>query len=1420
MIKFRGDTLLFSIRLSAQVEGYAWLRTNIGQAGTTRASVIRHVEEEIPPLGSEWFDIPMRRVDETRFQATLPLAQVGHFEAKCFFMEAGAVRPTWPEGPNVVVNVEPADTCCANIVYNVFVRQFGPNRSGQNKPTSEEAACVRRLDNREYSVIPRSGTFRDLIRELDFIIGHLGCRILQLLPIHPTPTTYGRMGRFGSPYAALNFTGVDPALAEFDPTKTPLEQFTELVDAVHARHGKIILDIAVNHMGWAANLHETHPHWLVRSENGEIQVPGAWGVKWMDLTSLDYSRKDLWQYIARVFLVWCRRGVDGFRCDAGYMIPVPTWTYIVALVRQQFPDTIFFLEGLGGKISVTRDILNRANFNWAYSELFQNYDRDQISQYLPGAIDISERDGLTIHFAETHDNNRLAARSTDYARMRTALCALTSPQGAFGFTNGVEWFAADKIDVHESPSLNWGASPNQVDFIRRLAILLKNHPVFFDAVDLRLIQTGGGNQIVLLRHHRPTGKKLLIVVNLDPERPVASSWNQLPDMPVDGYVDLLTGEEVAVDTADGVSRCRLAPAGVYCLSPDRRDLDLLNVSGQGLLLPDRLLRQRARAKAMAVYCYYHGTGDVVAVDFDAAAEQLLADPVEYCRSMNPVNGESRVAVWQWPHDLKREVMVAPAHFLMVRAEAPFRAVLMDKVNGDEETAAFEESLPGRDGAWFALFSPLAVPARSRRRTLDLSVYAEGGHRHQRAPVRFLAGDDTVTVQTVYNRYDVIEFDPLLLCTNYLGGMLRAHAHWGKLDSKYDALLAANLNPDFPEDRWIMLTRCRAWTVYQGYSQEICFDCLDTFEAADGRGFWRYKIPTGQGERIDVTVTAGMDRHDNRVYLYFSRAALNGLTGGLDDNIAIQLILRPDIEDRNFHYTTKAYTGPEHIWPNAVHQEAGAFVFAPDPARQLRVSVDVGKFIREPEWHYMVRHPLDADRGMDWASDLFSPGYFSIFLKGGETARLTAVVNGRTGRPTVKKFDQPNLIRTKPVDPGQTPSLPAVLTANLGQYVVKRGDLKSIIAGYPWFLDWGRDSLIAVRGLIAAGMMADARAVLKQFGQFEHDGTLPNMIAGNDARNRDTSDAPLWFFTACADLVRAEASSAFLDEECGGRSIHEILRSIAAAYIRGTYNGIHVDHETGLVFSPKHFTWMDTDFPACTPRQGYGVEIQALWQDALMFLDQIEGRGNSQWRDLAERVRQSVMELFVLETGYLSDCLHAVPGQSARQARADDALRPNQLLAITLGLLRDASLCRQILAACQTLLVPGAIRSLADRPVRHPIAVELNGRPLNDPYHPYQGRYRGDEDTSRKPAYHNGTAWTWMYPLYCEAWVETYGPSGAGTARALLTAGLDLIVRGCSGHLPEIVDGDFPHTPRGCDAQAWGMSELVRVWNKLQRAGLT
>jgi predicted glycogen debranching enzyme len=397
--------------------------------------------------------------------------------------------------------------------------------------------------------------------------------------------------------------------------------------------------------------------------------------------------------------------------------------------------------------------------------------------------------------------------------------------------------------------------------------------------------------------------------------------------------------------------------------------------------------------------------------------------------------------------------------------------------------------------------------------------------------------------------------------------------------------------------------------------------------------------------------------------------------------------------------------------------------------------------------------------------------------------------------------------------GLTPA--EVLEKALGHYVVRRGRLKTVIAGYPWFLDWGRDSLIFARGLIAARRFEETRAVLKLFGQYEDRGSLPNMIRGSDAGNRDTSDAPLWFAVVCAELAAAEGGEGFLKSDCGGRTVRQVLGSIVHAYMAGTPNGVKMDPDSGLIFSPSHFTWMDTNFPAGSPRQGYPVEIQVFWHAALAFLSRIDKKESRRWAALAARVRQSLVTLFWQPSlGCLSDCLHAAPGQPARTATADDHILSNQLFAITLGAVDAYEHRRQILSACEELLIPGAIRSLADRPVSHPLPVHFRGNLLNDPHRPYWGHYTGDEDTRRKPAYHNGTAWTWPFPSYCEAWAMTYGEAGRQTALAWLTSSIRLVETGCLGHLPEVLDGDTPHTSRGCDAQAWGASEWVRVWVKL------
>ena len=344
-----------------------------------------------------------------------------------------------------------------------------------------------------------------------------------------------------------------------------------------------------------------------------------------------------------------------------------------------------------------------------------------------------------------------------------------------------------------------------------------------------------------------------------------------------------------------------------------------------------------------------------------------------------------------------------------------------------------------------------------------------------------------------------------------------------------------------------------------------------------------------------------------------------------------------------------------------------------------------------------------------------------------------------------------------------------------------------------------------------------KKILIQFARFEENGTIPNMISGNNAANRDTSDAPLWLFTAAADLCRAEGNTDFLETPVReGQNFKQVLERLAEGLIRGTANGISVDPESFLVFSPPHFTWMDTNYPAGTPREGYPIEIQALWFAALNFLAEVTG--SALWQERAAQVRHSILKYFKLPgKNYLSDCLHCSRGVPAAKAVADDHLRSNQLLAITLGAVKDKKQAAGILDACTALLIPGAIRSLADQKTEYALPVYgADGRCLNDPNRPYFGTYEGDEDTRRKPAYHNGTAWTWPFPSFPEAYYMVYGEDGKKTARAYLASMVSLMDNGCVAQLPEIVDGNAPHKPRGCDAQAWGMSEFYRVWKLLHR----
>ena len=350
-------------------------------------------------------------------------------------------------------------------------------------------------------------------------------------------------------------------------------------------------------------------------------------------------------------------------------------------------------------------------------------------------------------------------------------------------------------------------------------------------------------------------------------------------------------------------------------------------------------------------------------------------------------------------------------------------------------------------------------------------------------------------------------------------------------------------------------------------------------------------------------------------------------------------------------------------------------------------------------------------------------------------------------------------------------------------------------------------------------MEEVKQILLTFAKFEQNGTLPNTIHGHDVSNRDTSDAPLWFAVVCEDL----ADPKFFDQRVDDRrTIRDVLTSIAENYAKGTPNGIRMDAGSALIFSPSHFTWMDTNFPAGTPREGYPVEIQALWIRLLRLLEKISAPSDQpKWRDLAVRALASFEKWFWLpDQGWFADVLLARPGLPARDATVSDALRSNCLFAVSLGLATGDHAKRCVAAAQKYLVVPGALRTLAPLRVATPLPIYRDGHLINNPPEPYWPRYEGDEDTRRKPAYHNGTAWTWTFPSFCEALARAwdYSPEAVAAAKSYLGSAERLLNEGCLGQLPEILDGDAPHTQRGCDAQAWGVTETLRVWKLLAKIG--
>jgi predicted glycogen debranching enzyme len=1445
VLRFVGDRLRFSLRVPpALAKGArAILRTNLGKADRLREEVIATHAGKDPFSIAFWRDVPLQPQPTGEWTVEMPLTDVGFYRAKAYLVTA-AGRQVWPDGADAGVSVHPSDYRAANTIYCAFTRLFGESRSARVTQDMAWEQHLQDLDRRGYTVIPPSGKLRDLIGQLPHIFDTLGCRILQLLPVNPTPSTFARFGRFGSPYACLDLTAIDPALVEFDRRTNGIGQFRELTDAVHCRDGRVFLDMVINHTGWGSALFEEHPEWFLRRPDGTFASPGAWGVTWEDLVELNPNYVALWEEMARAFLTWCRRGVDGFRCDAGYKVPVRVWQYIEARVRQEFPQTIFLLEGLGGTLEATESLLTEGGMQWAYSELFQNFGPN-VARYLDYSHRQSARVGLYVNYSETHDNERLAVNGRAWSLMRNRLCALTGVSGGFGFTAGVEWLAAEKINVHTSSGLSWGNPDNLLAELAQLNRLVAAHPCFFDGAVLTRLSRDDSPVYALRRDSAEGLDHVLALVNMD--------HRQSQTVTLDGgkcaglgplQYDLLGQKPPPFRIAGPNIIFDLEPGAAFCLASTPKPIGLAG---------DDYHRARAQsAWAIAALSKVLLPEEIGTCDWLGLAARVEANPRDFLAALSYLDriqaradlfgalddaGGKFPQVVEWSLiDIHRVTPVPPGHWLLLRDDRRFRATL--DCGGSQRHA---EAIAVRDG-FAACFAPRAVAG-----ALDEELAPErddvcGGHkpplqeggavdaelhleRHGqttervKAAVRFLAAAPALST--------VLAEPPpsaLALLTNGRGGMARLGVDLGNITSKYDCALGASLHSDFPVDRHIFVKRLRVWVDADGFITALNLQNLASFQIGQP-AVWNFVADAGDGRTVEIQLTADMLENWNTTLFTFVRMP-GTKPADLPPQFDVRLTVRADIEDRNFHAETHRNGGAEYHFAHNCSElrDRPGFAFTPAPDRQLRVFSDAGAYHPQAEWCQGIAHPVEQSRGQVPEGDAFSPGWFDLPLSHEKNVSIVLSADIPPPAPEVLAacFAARHTADTFALQQAQFPDndlFGRQLTLASRAYVVRRGSGRTLIAGYPWFLDWGRDTLISARGLLAAGMVSEVEELLVTFGRFSSGGLMPNTIHGEDASNRDTSDAPLWYGVLCEETAQRKVN--IYDNFAGarGRRVADVLVEIASSYARGTANGIRMDPASALIWSPPHFTWMDTNFPACTPREGYPIEIQVLW---IRLLRQVERLGakpcGKPWRVLAERSEESLKKLFWLEEpGYLADLLIARPGQPAATAVPDNALRSNFLLAIAFGFLTGVPARRAVAAALRYLVVPGALRTLAPLPVSPPLEIRLpDGRLLGDPRQPYQGRYEGEEDTRRKPAYHNGTAWLWTLPSACEALARAWdlSPAAVAAAKAYL-AGMDrLMMGGCLGQLPEILDGDAPHQPRGCDAQAWSVLEALRVWKWL------
>jgi predicted glycogen debranching enzyme len=647
-----------------------------------------------------------------------------------------------------------------------------------------------------------------------------------------------------------------------------------------------------------------------------------------------------------------------------------------------------------------------------------------------------------------------------------------------------------------------------------------------------------------------------------------------------------------------------------------------------------------------------------------------------------------------------------------------------------------------------------------------------------------------------------------LVSNGIGGYASGTIA-GLLTRRYHGLLIAALNP--PLGRTLLLAKLDETAVYADQGEPLYtnrwaeangvghtitpqgYRHIEHFALEDGIPTWHFAIDDALLEK-----RIWMQQGSNTTYIQYR---LKRATHPL------QLKIKALVNYRDYHSQTKGKGWPMAIAPCA----NGLAITAHTEAKPLYLLSLGGQIRPEHTWHDNFDLAIERYRGLSDRENHLHAATIEITLNPGESYTIVASteptpnLHGEAAHQAQLSHSQQRLQswRSHHAQHQQEPPWIQQLILAADQFIVDRASPnepmgKTIIAGYPWFSDWGRDTMISLPGLtLTTGRPEIARSILRTFAQHVDRGMIPNRFPdAGETPEYNTADATLWYFEAIRQYHQATGDDQLLQE------LFPVLATIIDWHCRGTRYNIHCDPRDGLLYAGEagvQLTWMDAkvDDWVVTPRIGKPIEINALWYNALRTIAQFARHLNQPDQDyvaLADRVYSNFSRFWNAELGYCYDVLDGLDGD-------DTALRPNQLFAVSLPngravnwpQLFSQSQQRRIVDRCaQKLLTSYGLRSLS-------------------PDHPqYQGHYGGNQ-LQRDGAYHQGVTWGWLIGPFVQAHLRAY--QNPAQARQFLQPMADQLYAHGLGSLSEIFDGDAPIAPRGCIAQAWTVAEVLRVWHE-------